>query len=52
MGFAAVLRIILIMLGFTAKGIRFGSFSAWWMAKQGIVVSQSLFSLLQSFAMR
>lgn len=49
---AALIKIILALLGFTAQGIKFGSFAAWWMAKQGIVFAGSLFALLQSFAMK
>jgi len=50
--FAALIKVILVLLGFTAQGIKFGSFAAWWMAKQGIVFTGSLFAILQSFAMK
>ena len=49
---AALIKIILVLLGFTAQGIKFKSFAAFLMAKQGIVNAGGLFALLQSFAMK
>jgi hypothetical protein len=47
-----ILKILLGLAGFTATGIKAGSYAALWMAKIGIVTAKSFFSLLQSISMK
>lgn len=47
-----LIRTVLAAIGFGAVGVTKGSFAAWWQSTMGIVPSKSLFSMLQSIAMR